>query len=1065
LAVNKRKILESAQKHLQKGAVDKALKEYQALLKADPKDVNVRLKVGDLQLRLGQNEEAIEAYLKVAERFMADGFDAKAVALYKQIGRLDPKRTEIHLPLAELYQRLGLPSDAMGALQAAADAQFKAGAKAAGLELMRRMAALDPTNTTNRLKVAELLRQEGMNAEAAAEFEAVAREFEAQGDAEGTSRALDQVLVVAPDRTDLSARLVRACIAARRLPQALQLAERSVAAQPDSVEAHELLADALRACGREDALPDVYRRLAALYKERGDEERMRDVLQRFVPGAVGATDGEELVLETDDDLVLEDAAGLELGSAQPDAVFGADVSLARPQRPTPGRDHGREVRPAVRTEHALPPLPDYGSNDTTSPRRTPPSMTAPPGLAAPASSPAAPPAAALPPPQRRAPAPAPAPLPPVAAPPVAVAVLPGPEASVAEPTEEEAAFDPDQLLAEANVYLRYGKHERAVESLRALLAQRPDHAQALVKLGDALEAVGQRGEAVETLCKAARLAQAAGHSAPFEALRTRIAALDAAAAGTLDAPSAADDDFLDDVDIDIEADLGGDEGVFTDEVPAPVATELERDARPPLASGKAAPPPEPVIEIEVSEPDVEISETEIGLADEAQEPAAPEAAEPTLPQPPRATTSEQLAAVLEEAAFYQGQGMLDEAEDVCRRILAAVPEQPLALQRLGEIEAARAALAAAAPEAEAESESEPADEPVVVEPSADTTDPFAAPALPPALEITLAPLESPAEPLPEADTAEPGDGADDTQSLPASPASQEVVAPPPLAAAPPVAPPVAPAVATVGAPGTAFEEPGEFDLGKAISDTLVDERASGPASRATRHTEGVGIEEVFAAFKKGVEKTLGAEDHEARYDLGIAYREMGLLEDALEAFRMALSGPSRRLDCLHMMGLCALDLGRSADAVAHLEQALSHADVPVQQQVALRFDLARAYESQGDAGRALAAFEAVAAEDPGFCDVGERIAALRGAVPGEAEPEREEEALESFDDLVAEQAPAAAEPGAPDEPAPEPAPEAPGEEAAVPAASATPAPDDDTQIPAGRPKPARTGKRKKISFF
>ena len=89
MRIDKRKILASAQKHMQKGALDKALKDYQTLLEADPKDLNLRLKVGDLYLRLNKNDEAVTAYLKVAERFMKDGFDAKAVALYKQITRID----------------------------------------------------------------------------------------------------------------------------------------------------------------------------------------------------------------------------------------------------------------------------------------------------------------------------------------------------------------------------------------------------------------------------------------------------------------------------------------------------------------------------------------------------------------------------------------------------------------------------------------------------------------------------------------------------------------------------------------------------------------------------------------------------------------------------------------------------------------------------------------------------------------------------------------------------------------------------------------------------------------
>ena len=79
MAINKRKILQSAQKHLQKGALDKALKDYETLLGADPKDANVRLKVGDIHLKQGKTEEAVASYLKVAERFMKDGFDSKAI--------------------------------------------------------------------------------------------------------------------------------------------------------------------------------------------------------------------------------------------------------------------------------------------------------------------------------------------------------------------------------------------------------------------------------------------------------------------------------------------------------------------------------------------------------------------------------------------------------------------------------------------------------------------------------------------------------------------------------------------------------------------------------------------------------------------------------------------------------------------------------------------------------------------------------------------------------------------------------------------------------------------------
>src|SRR5690606_17340913 len=91
-AINKRKLLESAQRQLQQGAGDKALADYQTVLQADPRDTNVRLKVGDLLQKAGRNEDAIAAYRKVADQFQRDGFDAKAVALYKQVTKIDGKR-------------------------------------------------------------------------------------------------------------------------------------------------------------------------------------------------------------------------------------------------------------------------------------------------------------------------------------------------------------------------------------------------------------------------------------------------------------------------------------------------------------------------------------------------------------------------------------------------------------------------------------------------------------------------------------------------------------------------------------------------------------------------------------------------------------------------------------------------------------------------------------------------------------------------------------------------------------------------------------------------------------
>jgi tetratricopeptide (TPR) repeat protein len=203
LAVNKRKLLDAARKYAQKGAKQKALKEYNTLLKLAPRDAKLRLEVGDAHRRWKENGEAIGHYHKVADQYQQDGFDARAVAVHKQILNLDPKRYAAYVALSDLYQRMGLDAEAIGALQAAADGYQREGQKREALELLRKMAQLDPSNTTSRLKVAELLKQEGLEDDAVEEFEAVAAELTRQGEAAAAEEVYQRVVEMRPDRTDL----------------------------------------------------------------------------------------------------------------------------------------------------------------------------------------------------------------------------------------------------------------------------------------------------------------------------------------------------------------------------------------------------------------------------------------------------------------------------------------------------------------------------------------------------------------------------------------------------------------------------------------------------------------------------------------------------------------------------------------------------------------------------------------------------------------------------------------------------------------------------------------------
>src|SRR5688572_463806 len=112
--------MDAARKFVDKGQIDKAVKEYLRIVNEDPKDVRVWLKIGDLYAKKGAKQDATDTYLKVARFYHEQGFFLKAVAVYKQILKLDPRQVDVTLKLAELYRQLGLMSDAMQHYEAVA---------------------------------------------------------------------------------------------------------------------------------------------------------------------------------------------------------------------------------------------------------------------------------------------------------------------------------------------------------------------------------------------------------------------------------------------------------------------------------------------------------------------------------------------------------------------------------------------------------------------------------------------------------------------------------------------------------------------------------------------------------------------------------------------------------------------------------------------------------------------------------------------------------------------------------------------------------------------------------
>jgi len=792
---SKRKILETAQKQVQKGALDKALQEYSSLLELDPRDSNALLKIGDIQLRLGQREEAIATYLKVAEQFKHDEFDPKAVAVYKQVLKIDPKRSAVYVPLAELYQRLGLVAEALSAFQAAADGYKREGHEKKALDLLRRTAELDPSNLKSRLKIAGLLSESGLREEAAGEYEDIAAEVLAKGEKERAVELCQKALELEPQRMRALLVLAGAHAQAGRGEPAETAARQALESHPNAPEPREFLIDFFRTANRQSEVYQLQLELARVYRNRGDEDRARELVQTLPSEFVGeewaAAKAEEagsplgaLGPEMDEPLVQDEEATAppaEAVAEAGEALFGTIEEAAETEEETAAEAEGSLPESEEMLVEVVPPAVSETLFAVSSE--------------------------------------------PVAAPEVFSETTPEPPVEITSTEPPAQLLVPfrqvEEELEEAELLFQQSQYAEAGDRYRKILGLLPGHPRALLRLG---ELAALCSSETETAGEAVGIAPLAGAE---DDTTLNLACAEIAAGGISETPAArsCEDDGLDDV------------------------------PRVPLARESA---PKAIVPKHVTE--AEWSETD-------------------------------LASTLAIAA--------GDAPSV--RAETAVDERKEALE------------------------------------------PFAA----------------------EAAT---------------------FVSPPPAAEAP------------VKIPDEA--EHGTFDLAAELSRALETPQSE---KRRAPSTPDDGLQEIFREFKQGVSRALGEGDAETRYDLGIAYKEMGLLEDAVSEFQLAMASEMRRIDCLHMLGLCSLELERPLDAVAYLEQALSAPSIPAVQEVALRFDLGRAFEAAGDAGNALDAYRMVAAIDPEFRSVREDLVRLEssfGEVPSEAEAGAE--TFESFDDLIAE---------------------------------------------------------------
>lgn len=163
-------LLKTANKLFRQGKIDAAVKEYKKIIALKPDDLEVRRIIGDLQLRLNNNTDAIEQFEWIADYYMKEGFFAKAIAMYKRITRVDPNYEEALFKLADLYTKQGLVIEAKQIYLDIAEECKRRNNQKKALGMYKKILEFDRHNIKMRILLAENYLKEGMIQEASEEY-------------------------------------------------------------------------------------------------------------------------------------------------------------------------------------------------------------------------------------------------------------------------------------------------------------------------------------------------------------------------------------------------------------------------------------------------------------------------------------------------------------------------------------------------------------------------------------------------------------------------------------------------------------------------------------------------------------------------------------------------------------------------------------------------------------------------------------------------------------------------------------------------------------------------------
>ena len=962
MAYNKSKNVEAAQKLLNQGKVAQAIAEYQNILKYEPRDQVTLMTVGELYIRQGETFQAIDYFERLAQIFVGDGFLTKAIAVYKRIAKLAPEEIRPLEKLADLYVQQGVMSEARPLFLQLAEIHLKQNRQAEAVGLLKKLLQAEPDNLRIQIRLADLYQAMGQTRDAIEAYVSAAQRALARGDQAESEKLADKALKLEPSNAaalivrarsySLQGDTTKAAHLLQQVPdlekggeqtellldfhlknsswdQAVTLAVQVFEADTKNYGPLQKVVEALLEAGQTHKTMGILDQSRIPLTDAGEHEavgKMLNALAERMPGRLEPLEWlVELYGRTSDSFHMPDALA-KLGDAlvedeQYDRAKKIFEQLVERQ---PDSDSAkRKLNNALR-KLDLPPaaeVPDEVPSIPDDHLRSEIPKAPTPRLRSDISGFGA-----------------------------ELGDKPRvPAASLDSPLDEETQKFIAQSLTDVDLFASYGLTQKAIGLLEAILRRGPRHTPTLEKLLDFVLGAGDDRRTAELAAQLEQIHTETGDKRSaerFAELRRRFQR----AAGLSDAELAS--------------------GAASEAQPAdepaetaiPEITAVPAEPEPAPAASNSA--PAPVVEPGPGPPEIEArrEEAEVQEVDLSDEWASL-LEETQAPEPSRAAPAPPTAAKTPAAPREQAPS------------IPARPAKPAHVEEF-QISEEPAPVAAA--------ESPAAAPPVPLEKPAPRT-PAHKPKEKPAQEAPPKPAEPEFELEPEYELV--------LQQEPLVPAYDQKPPEPPASAPDKAAGP--PADSGFESDQFLAELAKEIDqlgidcLAPSFSDSKAPAPAAPPAKPKAPHTpspaaESGPLKEVFEEFRAELGE-MGAEeeDLETHYNLGIAFREMGLLEEAISEFqRVAKASDNGRafrytMQCCTLLGLAFMEKGQPAIAAIWYERALHTPGIDPESTLALRYDLGVAQESAGEPEAALKSFSQVYAMNIDYRDVAERIAALQ----------------------------------------------------------------------------------------